>query len=273
MLASTQIHKLHQPQIEQLTGCRYAVFMSLVHKLRDFLQQPRRGRPFAFGAVSMVFITLMKIRQNLTVRSMEAITGMDAVTVSRCLNRVIAVIGQMPLAGKAAGLLVVDTSSIRVATTDQKSYSGHKHQRCAKVQVVARADGLIVDVGQSNKGSTHDKTIWNKEHGRLKHLFDQLVLADKAYAGAIGEGQYLLRPVKHNESAYRTAPDESRTFNKGLSNLRVRIEHVFARLNAWKTFSGLFFYKWQRLSEFVRAIAVVHNMNLQFDQISKGGAP
>jgi len=273
MLASTKIHKIHQPQIEQLTGCRYAVFMSLVQKIRDFLDVGRRGRPFAFGPSAMVFITLMKIRQNLTVRSMEAITGMDAVTVSRCINRVIAVIGNLPLAKKADGLLVVDTSSIRVATTDKESYSGHKHQKCAKVQVLARSDGQVVDVGDSNRGSTHDKTIWNREHPRLKHLFDQLVLADKAYAGAKGEGQYLLRPVKHNESAYKSAPDESRTFNKGLSKLRVRIEHVFARLKTWKTFSGLFFYKWQRLSEFVRAIAVVQNMNLAFDQISKGGAP
>lgn len=222
----------------------------------------------------MLFVTLMKIRQNLTVRSMESITGMDAVTVSRCVNRVISVIGQLPLSTtNAAGLLVVDTSSIRVASTDKQSYSGHKHQRCAKVQVLARADGLVVDVGDSNKGSTHDKTIWNKEHPRLKHLFDQLVLADKAYASAKGEGQYLLRPLKHNESAYKTAPDESKAFNNGLSKLRVRIEHVFARIKAWKTFSGLFFYKWKRLSEFVRAIAVVHNMNLEFDKKAQGGVP
>lgn len=41
----------------------------------------------------------------------------------------------------------------------------------------------------------------------------------------------------------------------------MRIEHVFARLKTWKTLSGLFLYRWERLSEIVRAIAVVHNMN------------
>jgi hypothetical protein len=105
----------------------------------------------------------------------------------------------------------------------------------------------------------------------LKHLFDQLVLADKAYAGGNGEGQHLLRPIKHNETAYKAKPDESREFNRKLSKLRVRIEHVFARLKTWRILSGLFQYKWQRLSEFVRVIAVIHNLNREFTQNAQGG--
>jgi hypothetical protein len=131
----SQFKNLHQPQIEQLTGCKYAVFTRLVDDVKVILECSRRGRPFAQSVSAMVLLTLMKVRLNLTVRSMEAITGVDSVTVARSINRVIEIIGKLPLASRSTGMLVVDTSSIRVATTDTDSYSGHKHQRCAKVQV------------------------------------------------------------------------------------------------------------------------------------------
>lgn len=95
---------------------------------------------------------------------------------------------------------------------------------------------------------------------RLKHLFGQLVLGDKAYAGGTGEGACLLRPIKRGENKYKEDPLNAKSFNRQFSNIRVRIEHVFARLKTWKTLSGLFVYRWERLSEVVRAIAVVHNM-------------
>jgi hypothetical protein len=229
--------------------------------VRNNLALQRRGRPFQHSIAVMTTLALMKLRTNLTVRSMEALTGVDAVTVSRCVNRVVAVLGLLALAGKASGQLIVDTTSIRVASSSRKSYSGHKHQRCAKTQVLVRDDGQVVHVGETFEGSVHDKTIWNKEAKALKPLFDQLVLADKAYAGAAGEAQYLLRPIKRGESAYKEDKEKAKEFNRGLSKIRVRVEHVFARLKTWKTLSGLFVYKWSRLAEMVRAIAVVHNLN------------
>jgi hypothetical protein len=158
-------------------------------------------------------------------------------------------------------MLVVNTTSTRVATTEQRAYSGYKHHRCAKVQVVSREDGQVVDVSDAVEGSVHDKTVWNRNIERLKPLFEKLVLADKAYAGAAGENEHLLRPVKRGELAYKADPEKAKQFNRELSRKRVRVEHVFARLKTWRVLSGIFPFRWQRLGEVVRALAVVHNLN------------
>ncbi len=129
--------RAHQAQLEQLTGCRYATLVTLTAAVRAQLLKGR-GRPFKHSVLVMVALSLMKLRLNLTVRALEALTGIDSVTVSRCVNRVPEALGALPLAGKAPGFLLVDTTSIRVATTQKNTYSGHKHQRCAKVQVIAR---------------------------------------------------------------------------------------------------------------------------------------
>ena len=264
------ISKAHQPQLEQLTGCRYAVLLSLAGEVREHLTVQRRGRPFKHSVLVMTVLALMKLRCSLSVRTMEALTAVDAVTVARCVNRVVAALSLLPLAAKVLGQrLIVDSTSVRVATTATDSYSGHKHQRCAKTQVLVREDGQVVDVSPSYAGSVHDKTIWNKEAGRLKPLFDQLVLADKAYAGAKGEHENLFRPIKRNETAYKEDKEKAREFNRGLSKVRVKVEHVFARLKAWRALAGIFPYRWQRLGEVVRALAVVHNMNREMTGVQR----
>ncbi|WP_414224874.1 transposase family protein [Cupriavidus necator] len=86
------------------------------------------------------------------------------------------------------------------------------------------------------------------------------VLADKAYAGAAGEGSLLHRPIKRGETSWRLDMEGSKLRKAALSKVRVCIEHCFARLKNWKVLSGLFPYHWTRLGDVVWALAVVHNV-------------
>ena len=74
--------------------------------------------------MTVVVVMMMKVRQNLTLRSLEALMGIDAVTMARCVNRVTKIIGAMAFKNKARGFSIVDTTSVRVATTQVKAYSG-----------------------------------------------------------------------------------------------------------------------------------------------------
>jgi hypothetical protein len=85
--------------------------------------------------------------------------------------------------------------------------------------------------------------------GLIHKLAGPPVLADKAYAGASGEAEY----KKDKESA--------KAFNRGLSKIRVKVEHAFARLKTWRVIAGIFPYRWERLGDFMWALAVVYNMN------------
>jgi hypothetical protein len=57
-----------------------------------------------------------------------------------------------------------------------------------------------------------------------------VILADRAYAGAIGDGSFLHRPVRNNEMAYKADMFTAKEQNRKLSLKRVKIEHLFARL-------------------------------------------
>jgi len=156
-----------------------------------------------------------------------------------------------------------------VASTQDKSYSGYKHHKCAKAQIIVTAKGRVVHVSGTHAGSVHDKTIWNKEIDSIPDLIRHLILADRAYAGAKGEGEGLSRPLKKGETAYREDPEATKEFNRTLSKTRVKVEHVFARLKSWRALQGLFAWKADRYAEIVRAVSVLYNLNLEFASLAR----
>ena len=89
------------------------------------------------------------------------------------------------------------------------------------------------------------------------------VLGAKAYASADGEDIVLQRPVKRNERLYRQHPYEARIWNGVINPLRVRIEHVFARIKSFAILANTFPLHRSRLGVVVRAVAVVFNCILE----------
>lgn len=218
-----------------------------------------RGRPPKHSLRIQIIAAILKLRINLTVRAIAALTGMPVATTARAIHRVIRWIADSGLGQHSTQMLIVDTTSVRIASSDIRAYSGHKHHRCAKVQVVATANGAITDVSDSYPGSMHDKRIWDAEASRLA-LVDAVVLGDKAYAGGRGEGVTLFRPTKRNESTYLADKGAAKLRNRGISRVRVRIEHVFARLKCWRVIAGIFPYHWSTLGVVVKSLAVLHNL-------------
>ncbi len=88
-----------------------------------------------------------------------------------------------------------------------------------------------------------------------------VVLADKAYAGGTREGEVLLRPIRRNEREWKVNPAAAKTRNAALSKRRVRIEHVFAQLKAWRIIHHYYPMRPQTYATTFRAIAYIHNLN------------
>ena len=80
--------------------------------------------------------------------------------------------------------LIVDVTCSRLRSADQDDYSGYKHHRNRKVQVIVDNNRHIVAVSPAYARKTHDKTIWDNEIGSVAPVLDRPTLADKAYAGA-----------------------------------------------------------------------------------------
>jgi len=258
---------LHAKQLHQLTGCRYAVLRALEIALLPKPSSYRAGRPFAHPVWVQLIVALAKLRGEQAYRSMSVYWGIAYVTIQRYTNRICARLAQMPLYQKTAKqFLMVDGTCTRVRSSAQEDYSGYKHHKNRKVQLLADDQRRILAVSQSYPGSVHDKTIWNQEFSALAHLLERPVLSDKAYAGGTGEFETLFRPVKLNERRYRADVAGSRAFNRELSRWRVTVEHIFAQLKAFKILRNLFPLHPKRYSDCFKAVALVYNLNLDAKQ-------
>ncbi len=171
------LHSLTQAfAVKQLTGCRATALRRLAAAIAPAFKTTGRGRPLRHDAFTAVCITLVKWRNNLSLRAIEALTGIDATTASRYVIRVSNALCEMALAGTSPqSTLIVDSTSARVASTEPRAYSGYKHHRCSKVQVVTRKDGRIVDVSQSYPGAVHGPSRVNEVRINPMLNFEQIL--------------------------------------------------------------------------------------------------
>ena len=92
---------LREQQIRQITGVPYPVFISLLKRLRE-AQGARRGRPQKHAPFIELLVALLTLRHDLTLRAVEALTGLDHVTVMRICDRVVAALGDLRKARREA---------------------------------------------------------------------------------------------------------------------------------------------------------------------------
>jgi len=265
------IHRLHAPGLHQLTGCRYPVLRELLRQLECQMPSRRAGRPYAHSLWMQLILALTKLRSATAYRTLAVYFGVAFVTIARYTQRISQWLATLPLwQGATQYWLFVDSTSTRIRSSQQKDYSGYKHHKSHKVQAIVNDTGQVVALSDSYAGSVHDKTIWNKELRCVKSLIKRPVLADKAYIGAIEENVLLLRPIKRNEQQYKENKEASLAFNRELSRRRVKVEHVFAQLKAFKILANVFPLQPHHLATCYRAVAVIYNLNLAAKQ---EGAP
>jgi hypothetical protein len=261
-MRTLNISQMTAPQIQILTGCTPQIIERLMAFCMTSMRR-RLGRPVTHWIDVQFRITLMKLRHNLTYRAIESITGIDAVTASRIVRRVLGLLSPatMPTADPPI-FLVVDATISRVGTTLPRFYSGYKHHRGLKTQIVCDEKRFIRHVSPPQPASVHDKKLWDEQCHHLAQMKPVFVLADKGYAGAILT-KAVLRPLKRNESAYRNNPARAKQENRIVSALRVRIEHVIGSLKRFKILAERFPLALACYSGCMHAIALIHNLQLE----------
>lgn len=253
---------VNDADLKQLTGCDRAAILQLEVILRDALLGKRAGAPYRHSIRTMLVAALVKLRSGSAYRTISVHLGIPFVTLYRMTNLVCGILAKHPLfRPKDHDWLIVDVTCSRVRSTDTDDYSGYKHHRNRKVQVVVDNNRHIVAVSPAYSGKVHDKTIWNKEIGAVAPLLDRPTLADKAYAGAKSENVILFRPFKRNEKPYKTDRDGCKSYNRELSKIRVTVEHVFAQIKAYRIMRDIFPLRKDRYATVFRAIALIHNVN------------
>ena len=261
-----RIAKMHEEQLRQLTGCRYSVIATLRMIVERKINGAGPGAPFRRSIMTMLVATLIRLRGGSPYRSLAVFLQIPYVTLRRYTNLVCALLADLPLAPDRQTAdhtwLMVDSTCTRVRSAQASDYSGYKHHKNRKVQIITDDRRRIVAVSAAYSGAVHDKTIWNKEFEGIEPLIDRPVLADKAYAGGKGENVVIFRPTKRNEVAYRTNMEECRRFNRELSRQRVTIEHVFADLKTFRIIRDIFPLHPDQFGMVFKAVAFIHNVIL-----------
>ena len=182
-----EINKLHEEKLYQLTGCRYPTIVFLEKALSEKLLITKLGAQLKCSIRTILVATLIKLRSDNAYRTLAIYLGIPHVSLHRYVRRTCIILSMYRLnPGENSKYLIVDNTCTRIRSTDVADYSGYKHHKNRKVQVLINDKGRVVAVSNSYNGSVHDKTIWNKEYKNLVKSLNVMVLADKAYAGAKG---------------------------------------------------------------------------------------
>lgn len=290
-------------QFQSFTGIPVNEFDQMFAELKDTHEQfeqrrlgghPRQravgaGRSFKHDLATRVLMCLVHLRLNLTVAVMGYLFDLDQANISRNLVQMRGFLNRhLPksprikaVQGKINSLeelyrLYPDLKAIVDGTEQpiqkpqdsekQKSYySGKKKRHTIKKQIVVNRDGLILDTSPAVEGRRHDFKLF-EDHQTLSQVIPKEVevLADSGYQGA---GKlYPDRKIRLPKKASKLHPltEEQKAWNRALSSLRVRVEHVLGRLKCFKILSDRFRHRLGSYDEIFDTVAgLVNFMRIQ----------
>lgn len=148
-------------------------------------------------------------------------------------------------------------------TTNKQYYSGKRKKHTIKTQITVSSTGKILDVSDSYAGSTHDKTILDKEKTTDKITRYSRCFMDKGYYGTNKkhEDKNILIPFKKPKGGELTKFQKE--INRYLGKKRVCVEHAFGKLKNNKIISNVFRGPRSSYNQIFRNLAALRNFQLQ----------
>lgn len=114
-------------------------------------------------------------------------------------------------------------------------------------------------------GRVHDKNICDEEG--LEFFKKVSVFVDLGFLGLISENAKILIPFKHKKNQELTT--EQKSYNKWVSKIRVKIEHIIASVKIFRKVKDKFRGRMYAREDTVMLIAcALHNLKLRVKQIS-----
>ena len=141
----------------------------------------------------------------------------------------------------------------RKPSNRKEKYSGKKKRHTAKHQIITDNNKRILAVGPVQKGSKHDKRIFDESH--VVKPPDFIVLGDMGYLRTDLE-----IPIKKQKN--KEMQQEDKDYNRWHSSLRVGVEHAIGRMKKFNIFSDI--HRNNGLENLIaKNIAALANINLK----------
>ncbi|WP_345680805.1 transposase [Yinghuangia aomiensis] len=209
-----------------LSPCQFGMLMTALR--REGIDRPGKGRPWALPLEDRVLLVAVYWRTNLTLRQLALLLGISKSTADRVVDHLgpKLALHQRKRFRKDTVLIVDGTL---VPTRDHAVAERSKNYRYStNHQVVIDTDArLVVVVGRPVTGNRNDCRAWQLS-GAKAAVGTARVIGDAGYRGT-----GVLVPHRR-ERGQGELPDWKHEHNTSFRRVRVRVEHVFARMKTWK---------------------------------------
>ena len=143
-------------------------------------------------------------------------------------------------------------------------YRGKQKAHTVKNLILSDQYHYVHVLGETYEGSMHDKEIWDEL--TLKKS-DINILADLGFLGADKQCENVILPFKNSKKKEITALQKQ--INKGISSLRIKVEHAFSGIKRLKILKQKINLKRNEIRHQVMVIATaLHNLRVQFRLIN-----
>jgi len=163
---------------------------------------------------------------------------------------------------------IIDTFEQRVQRPadpqEQRAhYSGKKKAHTLKTQVVVQPHtGLFIDVSESVRGPTHDRTLIRQSGLRGRLPSDTMLGGDLNYVGEVKEPGDMEVATPRRKPRGKERPGEDVVYNKGFSQVRIDVEHSIGRAKCYQALSQADRHYREMVTERGQAIAGLANRQI-----------
>lgn len=229
----------------------------------------RPGRHFKLGLEEMVLIVLLYYRSYITHLFIGFLFGLDDSRICRLMRKIEPVLAQVValpqerhLSQREIESLIMDATEqpIERPQTGQKAYySGKRKKHTLKTEIRMTEESRIIHVSPSQPGAIHDFSLYKQGPSLPK---ESRVYVDSGYQGLDKLHPQTELPYK----ALKNKPlnKQEKEYNRGLSRLRVRVEHVLAQMKVFRILSDRYRNKRRRYNIKFQIIAGIVNLKNGF---------
>ena len=259
----------------RLFGVKPSEFGEILTKVRPLWekqvlgQYKRPGRPFALSLEDIILMLLLYYRSYATQLLVGFWFGIDDSRVCRLIQKLEPLLVKVMTIPKEKYLSEGEVESCLVDATEQPIerpkkgqkpyYSGKKKRHTLKTEIRTTLKGQIIHVSKSRAGSVHDFNVHKQEpplHPKSR------AFVDSGYQGL--DKCHLETEFPYKATKRKPLDQEEKAYNKALSRIRVKVEHIIGDLKTFRILSERYRNKRKRYTIKFKIIAAIVNLKNGF---------
>jgi IS5 family transposase len=262
--------KKHPAIFKRLFGVSVNEFEIILSKTEGEWQKKvvkrykRPGRDYKLDLADMILMLLLYYRSYTSQLFIGFLFGIDDSRVSRNIRKLEPILAKVMAISKTRHLRQEEIEDIIIDATEQPIerpkkgqkafYSGKKKRHTNKTEIRITPKGRIINVSKTKPGSVHDFEVYK---GGPPLPRDSTALADSGYQGL--DKLHARTEIPFKASKNNPLGSEDKIYNRALSRIRVKIEHVIGQIKSFKILSERYRNKNKRYNLKFNIIAGIVN--------------